>query len=85
MKCIKPIKHRPQFQGKINCKACEAELLTNEKVTKMKNEWNWMSQNDAEYDCQKCGKSYPLIQFARYRFHADVDWKCESCHKEAVQ
>ena len=25
MKCINPIKHRPQFEGKYHCKRCEAE------------------------------------------------------------
>ena len=42
MKCIKPLKHRPEFQGKINCKTCDAERLTNEKVAGFKNEWDWM-------------------------------------------
>jgi len=26
MRCKKPIKHRPAFEGVINCKACEREL-----------------------------------------------------------
>ena len=25
MKCKKPLKHRPQFEGKANCKACARE------------------------------------------------------------
>jgi hypothetical protein len=25
MKCCKPLVHRPEFQGKINCKQCERE------------------------------------------------------------
>ena len=25
MKCKKPLKHNPQFEGKINCKQCERE------------------------------------------------------------
>ena len=24
-KCIKPLKHNPQFEGKIHCKQCERE------------------------------------------------------------
>tara|TARA_R110000744_G_C18953551_1_gene515968 strand:- start:329 stop:493 length:165 start_codon:yes stop_codon:yes gene_type:complete len=25
MKCKKPLKHKPQFEGKANCKACACE------------------------------------------------------------
>ena len=25
MKCIKPMEHRPEFEGKLNCKHCERE------------------------------------------------------------
>jgi len=25
MKCIKPMEHRPEFEGKFNCKHCERE------------------------------------------------------------
>lgn len=27
MKCINPMKHRPQFEGKHHCKQCEAEAM----------------------------------------------------------
>ena len=29
MKCIKPMKHRPEFEGKLNCKHCEREARRN--------------------------------------------------------
>ena len=29
MKCIKPMKHRPEFEGKSNCKHCEREARRN--------------------------------------------------------
>jgi len=25
MKCIKPMKHRPEFEGKVHCKRCAKE------------------------------------------------------------
>jgi len=30
MKCKKPLKHNPQFEGKINCKQCEREAKGDE-------------------------------------------------------
>tara|TARA_R100000541_G_scaffold58852_1_gene70864 strand:+ start:1097 stop:1207 length:111 start_codon:yes stop_codon:yes gene_type:complete len=27
MKCVKPLKHRPEFEGKHHCKLCEAERI----------------------------------------------------------
>jgi hypothetical protein len=27
MKCVKPLKHNPQFEGKVNCKICEREHM----------------------------------------------------------
>jgi len=32
MKCIKPMKHRPEFEGKYNCKRCEAEGVNKMKI-----------------------------------------------------
>lgn len=31
MKCIKPMKHRPEFEGKHHCKLCEAEQVGEEE------------------------------------------------------
>ena len=41
MKCVKPLKHNPQFEGKVNCKICE----THHKGRTMQ---------DWEYECQVC-------------------------------
>ena len=30
MKCKKPLKHNPQFEGKHHCKLCEAEKIIKE-------------------------------------------------------
>jgi len=31
MKCIKPLVHRPEFQGKLNCLQCERDTLKEEE------------------------------------------------------
>ena len=30
MKCIKPLKHRPEFEGKLNCEHCKREAKEGE-------------------------------------------------------
>tara|TARA_R110000803_G_scaffold60248_5_gene119364 strand:+ start:4349 stop:4471 length:123 start_codon:yes stop_codon:yes gene_type:complete len=30
MKCVKPMKHKPEFEGKHHCKLCEAERIIKE-------------------------------------------------------
>tara|TARA_R110000737_G_scaffold220502_3_gene236211 strand:- start:221 stop:358 length:138 start_codon:yes stop_codon:yes gene_type:complete len=30
MKCVNPLKHNPQFEGKHHCKACEAQRILTE-------------------------------------------------------
>ena len=30
MKCIKPLKHNPQFEAKNHCKTCEAQRIITE-------------------------------------------------------